>query len=269
LSSGHSRQGEALAADRELAATLKTSKVPSIARAAAVLRVLGQSTTPLGVQSIARQLGIVTSSAFYVLRALVAEELVAFDPDTKRYSLGPGVLTLAQYWFRRDRFAEMAQPHLDRIAQAFNTTVVGTHLFGLEPMIIVAVSQSASNFQLSTHIGTRFPALTSATGRCIAAFGGYPEAELEARFHDAPWDIPVPFHAWRKQVERARLRGFAVDQGSYVTGMTSVAAPVWTQPGKLTHAINAFGVTSALERRGMADLEDAILAAAQALSHRA
>ena len=83
---------------RELARAVEASKAPAISRAAAVLRLLGKSASPLGLQPIARELGLVPSTCLYVLRALVAEEFVAFDPDTKRYSLEAGVLTLARHW---------------------------------------------------------------------------------------------------------------------------------------------------------------------------
>ena len=74
------------------------TKAPAIARAAAILRLLGKSDVPIGVNSIARELGLVPSTCLYVLRALAAEELVFFDPDTKRYALEVGVLTLARGW---------------------------------------------------------------------------------------------------------------------------------------------------------------------------
>ena len=41
--------------DRALATTVKESKAPAISRAAAVLRLLGKSDVPLGLQSIARE----------------------------------------------------------------------------------------------------------------------------------------------------------------------------------------------------------------------
>ena len=71
-------------------------KTPAIARAAAILRLLGRSEVPMGLQAIAPELGLVPSTCLYVLRALVEEELVSFDPDTKRYALDAGVLTLAR-----------------------------------------------------------------------------------------------------------------------------------------------------------------------------
>src|SRR5215813_11130243 len=99
-------------ADRVLAQAVKESKAPAISRAAAVLRLLGKSEAPVSLQAIARELGLVPSTCLYVLRALVAEELVAFDADTKRYALEAGVLTLARHWLRNDRFLHVAETSL-------------------------------------------------------------------------------------------------------------------------------------------------------------
>jgi DNA-binding IclR family transcriptional regulator len=254
--------------DRELAKTLKESKAPAISRAAAILRLLGKSDTPLGLQTIARTLGLVPSTCLYVLRALVAEEFVSFDPDTKRYSLEAGVLTLARHWLRRNQFTDLAQPMLDRISQAFDVTMLGVHIVGLDHIIVVAVSQSGNNFQLSAQIGSRFPALISATGRCIAAFGDHSEAELEARFRTLRWDEPPSFDEWQAQVDQTRAQGFAVDAGNYISGVTVVAAPVWKTRAKLSHALVAIGIGSNLRRTGLPALQDALLSAAQTLSNQ-
>ena len=254
--------------DRELARAVQQSKAPAISRAAAVLRLLGKSDTPLGVQSIARELGLVPSTCLHVLRALVAEEFVSFDSDTKRYSLEAGVLTLARHWLRRNRFNDLAEPVLDRIGQAFGVTVLGVHIVGLDHIIVVTVSQSGQNFQLSTQVGSRFPALISATGRCIAAFGDHSEAELEARFRTLRWDEPPTLEAWQAQVRQTRIQGFAVDVGNYISGVTVVAAPVWKTRAKLSHALVAIGIGSALNRTGLPALQDALLSAAQTLSNQ-
>jgi DNA-binding IclR family transcriptional regulator len=254
--------------DRELARAVEASKAPAISRAAAVLRLLGKSDVPLGVQSIARELGLVPSTCLHVLRALVAEEFVSFDLTTKLYSLEAGVLTLARHWLRRNRFTDLAQPILDRIAQAFDVTVLGVHIVGLEHIIVVAMSQSGQNFQLSTQIGSRFPALISATGRCIAAFGNHAEAELAARFKTLRWDEPPAYTEWQAQVRQTRVRGFAVDAGNYIAGVTVIAAPVWKTRANLSHALVAIGIGSALKRVGLAELQDTVLSAAKALSNQ-
>ena len=252
--------------DRELARAVEASKAPAISRAAAVLRLLGKSDVPLGVQSIARELGLVPSTCLHVLRALVAEEFVSFDLTTKLYSLEAGVLTLARHWLRRNRFTDLAQPVLDRIGQTFDVTVLGVHIVGLDHIIVVSLSQSGHNFQLSTQIGSRFPALISATGRCIAAFGDHSEAALEARFKTLRWDEPPTLDEWKAQVSRTRVQGFAVDAGNYISGVTVIAAPVWKTRANLSHALVAISIGGALKRAGLPELQDALLSAARTLS---
>jgi len=254
--------------DRDLAKAVKDSKAPAISRAAAVLRLLGKSDTPLGVQTIARQLGLVPSTCLHVLRALVAEEFVSFDTDTKRYSLEAGVLTLARHWLRRNRFNDLAQPALDRIGQTYEVTTLGVQIVGLEHMFVVATSQSGHNLQVSAQIGSRFPALISATGRCIAAFGGHSESDLEARFKLLRWDEPPTFQEWLTQVRKTRVQGFAVDTGQYISGVTVVAAPVWKTRAKLSHALVAIGIGNGLRRTGLPELQTALLQAAQTISNQ-
>jgi DNA-binding IclR family transcriptional regulator len=242
------------------------TKAPAIARAAAILRLLGKSAAPLPLNHIARDLGIAPSTCLYVLRALVAEELVSFDADTKRYALEAGVLTLARQWLCRNQFTDIAQPVLDRIAQDFSVTMLGVQIFGLDHIVAVAVSQVGSNFQLSTQVGSRFPALISATGRCIAAFGGYPEAQLAARFKTLRWDNPPSFAAWQAEVAETRAQGFSVDAGNYISGVTVLAAPVWNLPGRPSHALVAIGIGGGLKRDGIMPLAAALVAGAGAVT---
>ncbi len=249
-----------------LATSVRESKAPAIARAAAILRLLGRSGAPLGVQAIARELGLVPSTCLYVLRALVAEELVAFDADTKRYTLEAGVLALARGWLRRNPFNDLAQPVLDRIGQRFDVTMLGVQIVGLDHMIVVATARSGQSFQLSMEVGSRFPALISATGRCIAAFEDHDVGELAARFATLRWDDPPDFSTWLDQVRRTRSQGYAVDEGNYISGVTVIAAPVTRAPRRLSHALVAIGIGGAIRRAGVETLGEALRRAAAMLS---
>jgi DNA-binding IclR family transcriptional regulator len=198
---------------------------------------------------------------------LVAEEFVSFDPDTKRYALEAGVLTLARDWLRRNRFNDLAQPDLDRISLEFDVTTLGVHVVGLDHIVVVAVSQASSNnFQISAQIGSRFPAIISATGRCIAAFGSHAADELEARFKTVHWDEPPTLEEWKAQIRKTRAQGFAVDDGNYISGVTVLAAPVWKTRATLSHALVSIGIGNSVRRSTIPELGQALLAAADALS---
>nr|WP_314468364.1 IclR family transcriptional regulator C-terminal domain-containing protein [uncultured Novosphingobium sp.] len=250
---------------------VRASKAPAIARAAAVLRLLGKRGAPMGVQAIARELNLVPSTCLYVLRSLVTEDLVAFDADTKRYALDAGVLTLARAWLRRDQFNDLAQPILDRVAREFGLTTLGVQIFGLDHIIVTAMSQSGQNFQLSTQVGSRFPALVSATGRCIAAFGDHEIADLKPRFEALRWDEAPSWEDWCAQVAEARESGVAVDAGHYIAGVTVIAAPVWKtgQERRVapSHALVAIGIGAAL-RSDLTSLKTALATSARSLSEQ-
>lgn len=245
---------------------MSASKAPAITRAAAILRLLARSERPLGVNAIARELNLVPSTCLYVLRALAAEELVRFEADAKRWSLEAGVLTLARGWLRRDLFAEMAPPALDAIARDFPVTTLGVQIVGLDHIVVVAARRGAGEIQLSADIGSRFPALISATGRCIAAFGGYEAEELRARFATLRWENAPSHAAWQAQVAETAAAGFAVDAGHYIAGITVLAAPVWRDAHTFSHALVAVGLAGAVERHGIAALGAALVEQAAALS---
>ncbi|MGD9802829.1 MAG: IclR family transcriptional regulator [Hyphomicrobiaceae bacterium] len=224
--------------------------VPAVTRGVAVLRYLARSQEPLGVNAIARALNIVPSTCLHILRALAAEGLVAFDPISKRYVLDAGVLTLARSALRQDGFARLAQPVLDAFAGRFPVTAIGVRVIGLKHMIVVAISRSEASFRLHVDIGSRFPALISATGRCLAAFGNHSGPEIERAFKALRWDTAPNYKAWRAEVAATRRAGFGIDKNNYIRGVTIAAAPVLGIEGWMTHALVAVGLTEQVSTSG-------------------
>jgi len=249
-------------------ATLARRQVPAVTRAVAILRLLGKSEQPLGVNAIARTLELIPSTCLHILRVLVAEELVTFDPATKRYSLDAGIVTVARSALRRNGFAETVQPELDRISRRYGVTAIGVQAIGLEHIVVVAISRSDQALRLHVDIGSRFPTLISATGRCIAAFGGHAWSTLERRFRALRWDRPPSLRAWRAQVEATRVKGYAVDEGNYITGVTIIAAPVRSIGGRVSHVVVVVGVSEQVRRIGVEALAHELRAIADGLSRQ-
>jgi len=202
------------------------------------------------VNRIARELGLVPSTALHILRALMAEQFVAFDDATKRYQLDIGVLTLAGNAVRRDSFIRSVQPGLDRLSEKFGLTMLASKIMGLEHAVVVAISPSALPFRLYTEVGSRFPALISASGRCVAACGSHTRRDLQKRFKQLKWARPLPFAEWLEQVEEARRLGYGIDRGNFLAGVTVVAVPVM-ESGQMTHTIVAVGLHEQLANQGI------------------
>lgn len=224
--------------------------VPAVTRAVAILRQLDRAGEPMGVNAIARSLGLVPSTCLHILRALVEEELVAFDPATKRYSPEAGIVSLARRALRRDNFSGLVQPELDRLARQHGLTTIGVRVVGLEHMIVVAISHADIGLRLHVDLGSRFPALISATGRCLAAFSDYPEQELARRFERLRWHRAPSLERWRAEIAETATTGFSVDQGDYIEGISILSVPVLDRAGAMTHGLVAIGVVEQVRRLG-------------------
>jgi DNA-binding IclR family transcriptional regulator len=244
-----------------------TRRVPAVSRAIAILRLLGKNQSPLGVHAVANALGLIPSTCLHILRVLVSEELASFDPETKRYGLAAGILSIAGGVLRRRSFSDMAQPTLDEMSRRWSATAIGVEAAGLEHMVVVAISCADQALRLRVDIGSRFPALISATGRCVAAFGQHPQEEVERRFRLLRWDNPPSLRSWREEVEATRISGYAVDEGRYISGVTILAAPVMSS-GVTKNALILVGVGDQLRRFGYAVIGEALRVEAAELSER-
>ena len=208
--------------------------VPAVTRAVAILRLLGRGETPLGMKAIAQALDLVpstacTSCARWWQRSWSRSiRHQALQPRRRHAVAGARALESAD-------FPSAVQPHLDELSRRYGVTAIGVELPDLQHMIVVALSRSQAPVRLHVDIGSRFPALISATGRCVAAFSDYPPDEIEKRFRALRWDNAPSYETWRKEVETVRRQGFSIDRGNYIAGVTIVAVPVLERRRTITH----------------------------------
>ena len=243
---------------------MRVREVPAVSRAVAILRLLGRSPEPIGVKAIAQALDMVPSTCLHILRVLVAEELLQVD-GTKRYRLGTGMLSLARSVIERNQFPAAAQPILDRLSLQWGVTAMGVEIAGLEHMVVLALSQSKIPFRLHVDVGSRFPALISATGRIVAAFTAAPDAEIDRRFRALRWQSPPTLAKWHEEIALARKRGYAVDRGVYINGVTVLAVPVFNARREVTHTLVAAGLAERLTATQCATIARDMQAEAQRL----
>ncbi len=245
----------------------RVRQVPALSRGIAVLRLLGQSDTPLGVHSISRSLALVPSTCLHILRVLVEERLVMVDPETKKYTVGAGLATLARTALRQHTFSAAVQSDLDALSRQYEATALGVEANGLDHMMVVALARAPALLQMHVEIGSRFPALISATGRCVAAFSGAPWPEIRRRFEGLRWDCAPALNTWREEVKATRVNGYAIDSGQYIRGVSVVAAPL-IMPDNTIHALVMVGLRDRMEAIGLTALGEDLHRRANSLSHR-
>jgi DNA-binding IclR family transcriptional regulator len=247
-------------------ASIRERPVPAVERAIAILRLLARSELPLGVQAVARELGLIPSTCLHILRVLVTQEFVSFDTETKRYRLDAGILSVARGVLGHMSFSQLVQPALDRIARQHAVTANAVRVIGLAHGTVVAISHAAQPFHIHVGVGSRYPAMISVTGRCIAAFGDHDWDNVKRAFLAVRWDRPPPLRSWQSEVEETRRKGYAVDPGNYISGVTIVGAPV-IRRRRVSHVIVGIGLTEQLKPSRVAQLGRDLVAAAREVTH--
>ncbi|AWN52843.1 helix-turn-helix domain-containing protein [Methylobacterium sp. 17Sr1-1] len=210
-------------------------EVGAVAQAAAILRAVAGAREALGVTAIARAAGVSPSTTLNILRTLVHEGFVALVPDTKTYRLGLGLLEVARPLLNRSD-VELLQPRLQPIATEFEATATVWQVAPDDKALLLGRIVPASGIHIEFRLATRIPAYAGAIGRAVAAArqsaGQLPRATLRARFGAIRWHVPVAFESYLSEIETASARGYAVDLGHLIRGVTSAAAALCDRSGR-------------------------------------
>lgn len=200
--------------------------INSVMQAIAVLRHLGRMPEAQGVTAIARALSLNPSSCFNVLRTLVHEDLVNFDPVTKRYALGLGTVDLARMALGRDAVVRAAQGPMTQIAEAHDAAVGLWRPSGKDRLTLALLAESEAATRIHMVVGQRQPATAGATGRAMLAWQGDDDRALTAAYAAVRWQNAPGEAAFLKQVAAARIQGWASDIGQINHGISTVAAVI-------------------------------------------
>ncbi len=234
----------------------------AVERALAVLGVVGDSATDLGITDIAQRSGLSVSTAHRLVQALRAGGLVGQDAGSDRYHLAAGAVALGRRAEARLGFARLL-PLLDELSATTGESVsLGTRA-GAE-VLIVLHADSPQPLRFDQAPGTRVPIHASGIGKAILAFSADPAAEVAAL-------APLPAFTASTltdgaellaDLERARARGWALNDGERHVGVRTMAAPVLDADGRAWAGVAIQGPTARLADARLAELAPVLVATA-------
>jgi DNA-binding IclR family transcriptional regulator len=232
--------------------------VAALSSGLAIVRYLSVAGAPVGVSRIAQHLDLNSSTCFNLLKTLVHERVLVFDESTKTYRVGLGLVELAKGALETASYARLVQPHLELVAATHKVTATLWHRESADRVVLVARADNDATMRVHMNIGQRLPTFISALGRAMAAHAGLSRDELRRRFELLRWDDPPSFDAYLRSVDDAGRRGYAVDSGCYVRGVTSVSAAVLDSSGRPVMALSGTGFSAQLPRAAVKALGEGL-----------
>ncbi len=208
-------------------------------RAFQVVEHVARAPAPCGLAEVALASGLDKSTAARMLAYLERRTLVQRDLDSKRYSVGPGLVSLAAVVIGGSGLPNAAQPHLEQLRDECGETL-SLHVRSGHERVCVAGAESPAVLRRVLTIGEPVALWSGPTGKTILAFLPAREqadvlALARARLgDDAAADSLV------KTLKALARRGHLVAIGDRTPGVGAVSVPVYG-PGGVVAAVTAAG----------------------------
>ena len=242
--------------------------IQSVERAAAILGALGSGTPRLGVTEIAERVGLAKPTVYGLLRTLEKHDLVVQDPDSGKYSLGPGVLQLGNAYLDGSELRARSLLWAEALAQRANEAVWVATLSGTRVIVLHHVFRPDNTVQI-LEVGAAIPWHACALGHAIVA---QLPASASARVMAADL-VPLTGRtkttraALSRALAQVRKNGYAVEDQEATVGDAGVAAPIMNRHGTVAGAIGVVGPVERLLASGTRDeLARAVVDAARSVS---
>lgn len=218
--------------------------IQSIQRAAAIMRCFTEAEPELGVVELGKRLGLHKSTVSRILSTLMVEGMVSQNPETGKYRLGVGLVSLAGVALGRLNVRGVAQPHLNGLVEMSQETVNVVVQDGRECVNVERVA-SPRQIRYMGWIGRRMPLHCTAAGKVMLAFMAQPELNelLDSGLTRYTAQTVTDKSKMVGELDSICQNGYAIVHEEFEEEFSAIAAPVINHSGKLAGVISISGPT--------------------------
>jgi DNA-binding IclR family transcriptional regulator len=240
----------------------------------ALLDVLAQAPGPLMLRDLASAAGMSAAKAHRYLVSFQRLNLVVQDANT-RYELGPAALRLGLATLSRLDAVKLARERLPTLMDQTGHTLA-LAVWGNRGPTLVHWQETPLAMPVSLRLGDVMPLLSSATGRCFAAFIGHGgaadkarpmiEAELALARKLGRNDLPSTPAQVQAMLSETRAQGLGRVVNVLLPGISGMCAPVFDSDGHLVLGVVSLGSSATFDADWQGPVANALRAFAGQVS---
>ena len=245
----------------------KSAPVGVISKVLRILEALNASPAGLRLKEIAEQTAINKSTAYRFLAHLELERYLYRD-EFGAYMVGPKLVRLGSGISYQRTLRQISHPILQELWRVTRETVNLGILDG-QDVFYLDVVQSPHPFRMASHAGTWRPLYCTSMGKVLAAFLSNEEREQllrSLRFERFTPNTITRMSQLRRDLEKTRDRGYAIDDEEATLGARCVGAPIAVETGKIVGAVSIAGPTARIPRAKIPAYARAVVGAARKIS---
>ena len=209
---------------------MKEEQVSSILRALKILECFMDSNVEWTLKSLISHLNMPSTTVYRQVSTLTNQGYLIQDPVRKSYRVGPKLLLLASTILSQSDLRRSARPELEKLSLVVKETINLSILLEKEIFYLDKV-ETFRSVVCNTKIGSRAPAHATSSGKAMLA---YMEPAIIDNYCNAlPSMQPITDRTivsedrLRSELIKARLDGYAIDDGEIESGLFCVGAPIF------------------------------------------
>ncbi len=211
-----------------------------VVRSLSILKVLAQRQSGMGLQDLAHELDLPTSTVHRLTAVLMDEGFLVRVPGTKHFLLGPEVRTLvtgiSSYYIRT-----IAEPHMRSLNRETGENVFLAELVG-DDVVCFDFLPGTRQLRLYVNVGTVIPLHAAASSRVLLAH--LPPASARELLESRPLERMQPNTMTEpdqvmEHLDLVRERGYDVCDDEMESRVFAAAAPIVDRTGVVKASIAA------------------------------
>jgi IclR family transcriptional regulator, acetate operon repressor len=242
-------------------------RVQSLERALDILEVLSRSEREMGVTEIGPAVGLAHGTTHRLLSTLTQRGYASQVSETRKYTLGLRAMMLAsssKVWL-----GSLARPFLEELMKVSQESS-NLAMFDSNHVVYVEQVPAPRMVRMFTVPGNRVPPHSCGTGKILLAY--QPEEVVDSVILQKGLPRFTPYTLTdvvelKRQLEKIRKEGYAVDSEEMEEGVRCLAAPVLDPDGKIVAAMSVSGPTGRLDQVRLEELIPHIKRIAAGFSH--
>jgi len=236
-----------------------------------LLEVLSKAPGALMLRDLAAAAGMSAAKAHRYLVSFQRLALVVQDASSTRYDLGPAALKLGLASLSRLDAVKLARERIAGLMEQVGHTLA-LAVWGNHGPTIVHWEESPQAVTVNLRLGDVMPLLSSATGRCFAAYLSKEaitpllKEEIARGQKQGRNDVPASLAQARTLLDEVRQRGAARVVDTLLPGIAGFCVPVFDSDGHIALGIVALGPTGTFDPEWDGAVDRPLRAAARQLS---
>lgn len=222
----------------------------------------------VSVTELSRNLGITKGSISKILATFRSFGFVIQDEQTKKYSLGPALITLGYQALNQLDIRELAKPHMKHLTNRYNENSM-LMVIQNEQAIVIEQSEASGPIKLTVKMGESHPLYCGAIPKLLLAF--MPEEKIRSIVEKLEFKpltentIIEPEILYEKLIE-IRKTGYSVSIEEMTEDAMAVAVPIKDVSGEVIAGLGISGPKHRMESHELESLVQDLLISAERIS---